>query len=297
MGELFELRNYFLLGNYQAAINAGNSVKVDKLSQADQIERNVYLYRSYIGQNNFKLVEQEIKETVSQPVLKSLRMLATYMAGKDKENIVSTFKQWLSDGTVASSPHLQVIAATIFYLEESFEEALRCVHGSNSIEGLSFLIQIYLKINRLDLAEKELKSLQHLDDDATGTLLASGWVYIALGGEKLSEAFSIFHDLIEKYGATSKLLNGKAICSLHANNFPEAEKFLLQALEKNSTDVDTIVNLITCYKHQDKSQDVIDRYINQLKVISPNHAWLKSYQQMETNFDTLAAKFKPANIA
>jgi Tfp pilus assembly protein PilF len=52
------------------------------------------------------------------------------------------------------------------------------------------------------------------------------------GGEKLVEAQSIYNDMIEKYGNSVLLFNGLAVCSMQLKKWNEAEKYLLQALEK-----------------------------------------------------------------
>ena len=51
---LFALRNNFYLGAFQAAINESN---VRNLSDADAVEKDVFVYRSYIalGQNQVTL--------------------------------------------------------------------------------------------------------------------------------------------------------------------------------------------------------------------------------------------------
>jgi coatomer protein complex subunit epsilon len=93
-------------------------------------------------------------------------------------------------------------------------------------------IELYLRLHRIDLAEKELKLLQSKYDFAIPTLLATCWVYLSEGGEKARDALFICQELIEKYGASVHLLLSLATAQMHLKNFVDAEKTLLEALEK-----------------------------------------------------------------
>jgi len=289
------LKNCFFLGNYQGAINEANSANLSKhsLDSAIKLERDVYTYRAYIAQNKTSFVLQELSSVSTDNVaLQTVKLLASYFHNnkQEKEIVLVTLKEWLSDGNVANNSTLQIVAATIYYHEGNFEEAMRCVYQSNSMEGLALLIQIYLRINRIDLAEKELKNLQQQDEDATVTLLATAWVNLALGGEKVQDSLSTFQELLDKYNPTVLLLNGLAACSIQMKRYSEAEKYLLQAIEKNPSDPDTLVNLIACYQQMGKPTEVVNRQINQLKTAASSHHWLLSLQKTETDFDNFANK-------
>ena len=67
--------------------------------------------------------------------------------------------------------------------------------------------------------------------------------------------------MIEKYGQSVLLLNGIALSCMQLKKWGDAEKYLLSALEKNSSEVDTIINLIVCYQQQRKSNDIVNRQI------------------------------------
>jgi len=286
---LFELRNYFVLGNYQAAINEGNNTH--PRNEKDKLEKDSYVYRSYIAQGNYKIVLDEIQNS-APPALQAIRLLATYLSSDNNKDVaLVTIKQWLADGLATNNQIFQLVAGIIYFHEQNFEEAMKCLHQTNSVEGLGLLVQTYLRIDRVDLAEKELKVMNSIDEDATATQLATAWVFTALGAEKLQEAFFIFKELADKYGTCVQLLNGQAVCNISLKKFEAAEALLLEALEKSPKDADTISNLIACYLHMKKPAEIVNRYVNQLKTGSPNHPWVLGVKTAEESFERNRARF------
>eukprot|EP01103_Thecamoeba_quadrilineata_P012714 TRINITY_DN3342_c0_g1_i1.p1 TRINITY_DN3342_c0_g1~~TRINITY_DN3342_c0_g1_i1.p1 ORF type:complete len:309 (-),score=56.17 TRINITY_DN3342_c0_g1_i1:102-1001(-) len=287
--ELFEIKNNFYLGNYQAAINAATSL----FSISDPslvIERDCYLYRSYIAIGSYNTVLDEVKDNSPTP-LQAVKLLATYTrGGENREISLVTLKQWMSDAA-STDPMMQLVAGLIYSAEGNYDDALRSVHQCSSLEGRALMVQIYLKYNRVDMAVKELKILQEMDDDATLTQLSVVWVNLAVGGDKLQEAYYILVELADKYGSTASLLSAQAACCILLNRYSDAEKALQEALKKNAKDPETQANYITCLSLTGKPREVINRYANQLRDNSPNHSWVTQLAQAEETFNRCAARY------
>eukprot|EP00850_Spirogloea_muscicola_P016475 SM000133S26841 [mRNA] locus=s133:397481:399500:- [translate_table: standard] len=276
---LFSLRNKFLLGAYQAAINEGN---VGGLTDAEAVEKDVLVYRSYLALGSHQLVTDEIGPS-APTALQAIKILALYLSGADgKDQALSSLQELLSDAALLNNPTLLLVAGTIYSHEQNYTEALKFTNSGSTLDLCALNVQIFLKMDRVDYAEKQLKSMQHIDEDATLTQLSNAWVNLALGGTKIQEAFYIFQELGEKYMWTVLLLNGNAVCQMHMGNYEEAEKLLLDALNKDGKDANTLANLVVCCLHLGKP---ISRHFNQLRTVAADHALITRSNAAEANFE------------
>ncbi|XP_011501777.1 PREDICTED: coatomer subunit epsilon isoform X2 [Ceratosolen solmsi marchali] len=254
------------------------------------MNRDVFLYRAYIAQRKFRIVLDEIKDTSPSELL-PLKLLAEYFAHPEhRDKILSAIDKATIEENCRSHNYM-IVAATIYYHENNLESALRVLHKAENLECSALSVQIYLKMDRLDLAVKEVKTMQESDDDATLTQLALAWVNLAIGRDKYQEAYYIFQEMIDKYSSTTMLLNGKATSLILQQKYEDAEIVLQESLEKDSNNPDTLINMIVLSQHMGKPYEVANRYLTQLKDSHMEHPFVKDYLQKELEFQRLAAEY------
>lgn len=155
------------------------------------IERDSFLYRAFIAQRKNQVVLDEFKS--SKPTeLAPLKILAEYFGYPDKKESIFNQLETQIHSNFPDNVNFIIVAATIFFNEKNLESALKVLNHSDHLECMALTLQAYLKMDRLDLAKKELKAMQEKDDDATLTQLAQAWVNLNSGGEKFQDAYYIF---------------------------------------------------------------------------------------------------------
>ncbi|CAH1100069.1 unnamed protein product [Psylliodes chrysocephalus] len=289
--ELFEIKNYFYIGNYQQCINEAQKLKKPSTPEV-ATQRDIFTYRSYMAQNKFLVVLDEI-HGASPIEIQPLKLLADYLSGKNnKEAVVAQVDQQVA--TNANNDTLILVAATIYVNEGNLEGAYKVLHASECLEAHAFIIDILLKLDRVDLAKKKLKEMQDKDDDATLTQLAQAWINIQTGGDKLQDAYYIYQELVDKYGSTPLLLNGQAVTFIGQAKYEEAEAALQEAIDKDANYPDTLVNFITLQRHMGKGPEIANRYLSQLKDANPEHPYIKDLRQKESEFQRITQQYSPS---
>ncbi|XP_052791835.1 coatomer subunit epsilon-like [Mya arenaria] len=293
--ELFEIRTNFYIGNYQQCINEAQKIKP---SNPDvRTEKDALLYRAYIAQKKFGVVLDEIRPSHSQELL-AVRRFADYMANESqRDKIVRDLDSKMGSSVDVSNCTFILMAASIYFHDQNYDAALRILHSSDSIECMALTVQTLLKLDRVDLAKKELKRMQDTDEDNILTQIAQGWFNLAVGGEKFQDAYYIFQELADKFASTPLLLNGQAACNMGQGRFDDAEGVLQEALDKDSNNPETLINLIVLSQHIGKAPEVSSRYISQLKDSHRSHPFIKDYINKESDFDRVCQNYSPSVTA
>jgi len=291
--ELFDLKTAFFLGNFNQAINEAQKLKV---SEPDlQCEKDVYMYRSYIAQKKYGVVLDDIKPNASNE-LKYVRLLADYLSNDSKKNVIVTELDSQLGSLNVTNPLDILLIANIYVNAENYETALKVLYNvdsTSSLECSALAVEIYLKLDRIDLAKKEVKKMIEIDEDAIITQLAIAWVSMS-SGEKLQDAYFTFQEQADKHSGTTSLLNSQAVCQINQGKYDEAQTLLQEALDRDSNNPDAMINMIVLNQHLGKPIEVSNRLISQLKDSHKDHPFVKDLSNKENEFLRISQNYHPS---
>lgn len=191
----------------------------------------------------------------------------------------------------SSSPSVHLTASQVLLAAGQTKEALQAIHTGTTMEQLAMMLQIYLKLDRLDLAKQQLKALRTKDEDSILTQLGSVYVSLATGSTAAPDAVHVLTALSEQYGPSPVLLNLMACALLQQGDYVGAQQKLEECLKDHPEVVlpDTILNLITALVQQNLP---VDAYVTQMKQQYPTHPFCAGLDRFVGAFEREAVKYK-----
>ncbi|KAF9315321.1 hypothetical protein BG003_003148 [Podila horticola] len=306
---LFAIRNLYYSGNYAQVIADTTAPRHRaQASAATAHEYDLFLFRALIALKNYAKVAQEITESHALG-LQALKAQAVYLdavqsadtAGRDaalahlREMLQVQNPDDLNPEVTALE--VKVVVGQVLASEGLVEEALGVLlpHG-NHLESVAVVVQIYLQMNRLDLAKKEVESCKAWAEDAMLAQLMEAWVGLRVGGgDRYQNAYYIYEEIAtSSTSPTVKSMVGEAVCNIQMGQYPEAEGILQEALAKEPTNTDAIVNQIVLSTLLSKPAEDINALVQQLQSVAPNHAYLQDLDLKSSLFDRAAQRFAVA---
>lgn len=295
---LCNAHNLFHFGAYQTVINECNKLQ-SNITEQYLPDLNILLYRSYISLKKYSLILRELKGDLSVE-LKAIKILTQiYMdqtSSEEKSKLVEELEALSSEGTNVLNVGLQVLFSLACSCIGDIEKALKVLNfHPRNLDCVALKVQLLLGLDRVDLAQQELSRAKSWAEDLPLIQLVEAWVSLNLGGPKLLDASALFEELSQQsFANTVKLLNCKAAALIHLGNYDDAEELLLEALNKDGDDPDTLANLAVCSELNHKAPEVKNRYISQLKEVSPSHPYLQKIDKFSLLFDESAQKISIA---
>lgn len=211
-----------------------------------------------------------------------------------KQSILTSLQQLVADPSVSTTAQL-IAAQTFLSHGEMTKEALACVHSGSTMEHKALAIQIYIRMDRIDLAKQTLNVMKQTDEEAILTQLCSVYIHLAIGRSEAQDAIHTLGSLTEQYGNSPMLLNLNAVANIVAGKYDVAERFLTEAIgEEAITSSDTLINLVVCYQHLGKGMGDIGPLLEQLKSAFPNHPFVQGLARVDGAFERESVKYQVA---
>lgn len=304
--ELYDLRNTLLVGNFHQVIAEGASIRTVKKKpeevQAYNADRDSLVARAQLGLGQYDAVIHELR-TATHPLLVATRLYAE--VAKEMATLPlsgsSTKVKALADAAATVVPtqaDVAVLAVGGLILARDVPAALTLAnqwiakldantYGRQLIELRAVVADGYLRMNRPDLAEKEVNAMKAIDDENTLTILIGGIVAFRMSAvkpERINDALAAFNEVTSRCGQSVTVLNLLALANMTKGNARDAERNLLDALAKKSGDPDTVANLAMVAAQLGKPAEAMHKYVSNAKNATPQSAWGQQYAAMEQRF-------------
>ena len=224
--------------------------------------------------------------------LQALALKAQYEASAGNEAAQGSIMDQLKALSASSpDPSVQLTTSQVLLSAGQTKEALQQVFQGSTMEQVAMVLQICLKLDRLDLAKQQLTALKQKDEDSILAQLGSVYVSLATGASGAGDAVHVLNSLTEQYGASALLLNLMAAGLMMQGEYTAAEAKLEECLRDFNEVVipDTLVNMIVCSVQQNKSPD---EFVGKLKNQFPMHPFNAGLDRVLSAFDRESIKYK-----
>ncbi|KAJ3965901.1 coatomer epsilon subunit-domain-containing protein, partial [Lentinula raphanica] len=245
--ELYHVKQQFVLGAYKTVVD----LTLPDPNSPDFIPTLIYKARSHIALNDPKAALQLVPADSENVALKAVTSLAKFVAAEGTSNSESALEELRDlsveiegddvEGTDRDKATVRVLAGTAFARAGELEEALETLGAdTEDLEAVAVIVQIYLSINRPDLAKKEYERSKRWAEDDLLLQLIESIIGLVTGKDEYHNPYTFYTEQLGNPSLSSPhVLTARGVTRILRNEFPEAQSDLEEALTQH-TDAETL---------------------------------------------------------
>ncbi|KAF5387399.1 hypothetical protein D9757_005780 [Collybiopsis confluens] len=199
------------------------------------------------------------------------------------------------EGTERDKATVRVLAGTAFARAGEVEEALETL-GSDTedLEAVAVIVQIYLSINRPDLAKKEYERSKRWAEDDLLLQLIESIIGLVTGKEGYHNPYTFYTEQLGNPSLSSPhILTARGVTRILRNEFPEAKSDLEESLEQHKEDTEALAAsaVVSGLAMTKKGETDATGLWNRLTIEYPTHPSVIDLANKSDIFDEAVAKY------
>jgi len=297
--ELYHVKQQFILGAYKTLVQT----PLPDSSSSDYISRILYNARAYTALNEPKSALELIPEDSENIALKAVASLARYVDAADSTKAEAALEELRDlsveiegedvDESERDKALVRVLAATAFARAGEVEEALETL-GSDTedLEAVALIVQIYLSINRVDLAKKQFERSKRWAEDDLLLQLIESTIGLVTGKDNYSNTSSFYTEQLGNPSLSSPhLLTARGVTRIMRGEIQEAKSDLEESLEQQKGDVETEAAYAVAAGLGALKKKEADELWLKLIADYPSHPLVQDVTQKADMFDQYASTY------
>ncbi|KAG6813889.1 hypothetical protein H0H92_006296 [Tricholoma furcatifolium] len=306
--ELYHIKQQFVLGAYKTLIN----LTLPDPNSPAYTPTLLYQARAHIALNDPESALKLIPAGSDNVAVKAAASLAKYVSASqsdEKENIDTSLEE-LRDLAVEiegdddeaeenDKALVRVLAGTAFARAGEIEEALETLGmDTEDLEAVAVIVQIYLSINRPDLAKKQFERSKRWAEDDLLLQLIESTIGLVTGKDGYSNCNSFYTEQLGNPSLTSPhLLTARGVTRILRNEIQEAKSDLDESLEQQKGDPETTAALVVAGGLGAVKKPDAETLWTRFATECPRHPLVIDVLEKDALFDDLAAKFTVPPLA
>ncbi|KAG7450514.1 uncharacterized protein BT62DRAFT_927793 [Guyanagaster necrorhizus] len=291
--ELYHVKQQFILGAYKTLIG----MSLPDAESSDFIPILLYQARAHIALNDPKSALKLLPADSENVAIKAVTALAHYVDTEETEDKESALEELRDlsveiegddiEGTDRDKSIVRVLAGIAFARAGEVEEALETLGiGTEDLEAVAVIVQIYLAIHRSDLAKKEFERSKRWAEDDLLLQLIESTISLVTGKDSYSDPLSFYTEQLGNPSLSSPhILTSRGVTRILRGEMSEAKSDLEESLDQQKGDADALAAYVVASGLQ------VQEPWTKLLATIPLHPLVKDVAFKETLFDEAAAKF------